>query len=217
MLSLIIADSEIELIPEKISRHPLVVRRAMAKRREPGQILLDSNYDHRAMRTLEDSDRRGRPDIAHICLLVALDSIPNRQGELRVHVHTRNDSVLTFDRSTRIPRSQARFYGILEGILSRGEGTKFIEYRRMGLADLVRGIKPDLALCLSPAGETVELSREMARRESIVAIVGGFPRGGFTSPVEGIADRMVSLHPESLDAWTAVAETISAYRNRGRC
>jgi len=216
MLSLIIADSEIELIPGSISRHPLVVRRAMAKRREPGQILLDSNYDHRAMRALEDSDRRGRPDIAHICLLVALDSIPNRQGELRVHVHTRNDSVLTFGSSTRIPRSQARFYGILEGILSRGEGTKFIEYRRMGLADLVRSIQPDLAVCLSPAGETIELSREMAQRESIVAIVGGFPRGDFTSPVEGIADRIVSLHPESLDAWTAVAETISAYRNRGR-
>lgn len=216
MLSLIIADSEIELIPESISRHPLVVRRAMAKRREPGQILLDSNYDHRAMRALEDSDRRGRPDIAHICLLVALDSIPNRQGDLRVHVHTRNDSVLTFDSSTRIPRSQARFYGILEGILSRGEGTKFIEYRRMGLADLVRSIQPDLAVCLSPAGETIELSREMAQRESIVAIVGGFPRGDFTSPVEGIADRIVSLHPQSLDAWTAVAETISAYRNRGR-
>jgi rRNA small subunit pseudouridine methyltransferase Nep1 len=215
MLSLIIADSEIELIPEKIARHPLVVHRARGRRREPEQILLDSNYDHRAMRALENGDRRGRPDIAHICLLIALDSIPSREGELRVHIHTRHDSVLTFDSSTRIPRSQARFYGILEGILSTGEGTKFIGYRRMGLVELVRSIGPDLALCLSPAGQRTNLSREMTGKDNIVAIVGGFPRGDFASPVDQIADRMVSLWRDSLDAWTAVAETISAYRNKG--
>jgi rRNA small subunit pseudouridine methyltransferase Nep1 len=216
MLSLIIADSEIELIPEEIIHHPLIVRRAREKRREPAQMILNSNYDHRAMRALESGDRRGRPDIAHICLLVALDSIPNREGDLRTYVHTRHDSVLTFDSSTRIPRSQLRFYGVVEGILATAQGTKFIDYSRMKLVDLVGSIGPDLSICLTPAGESIDLSEGMAGNENIVAIVGGFPRGEFISPVERIVNRMVSLDGDSLDAWTAVAETISAYRNRGK-
>ena len=214
MLSLVIADSEIELVPSELERHPLIVRRAEGRRRPPGQILLDSNYDHRAMRALRDQDRRGRPDIAHVCLLVALDSIPAREGELRVYVHTRHDAVLTFSSDTRIPRSQSRFYGILEGILSTGEGTKFIGYREMGLGALVAGLGPDLTIGLSPSGEGANLPDLMSGKGNIVAIVGGFPRGDFLSPVGSIVDRMVSLHAESLDAWTAVAEAISAYRHR---
>jgi len=212
MLNMIIADSEVELVPEEIAGHPAIRRRARNRRKDPRELLLDSNLDYPAMRNLVGGDRRGRPDIAHFCLIIALDSIPSREGGLNIHVHTRNDVVLSFKPVTRLPRAQARFYGILEKILSTGSGTDLIGYRRMGLEELCSEISPERTLVLSGSGDMVDL-REQMMVEDILVIVGGFPKGQFISPVDKIADATISCHPDSLDAWTAVSEVICSYRN----
>jgi rRNA small subunit pseudouridine methyltransferase Nep1 len=164
------------------------------------------------MRRLIEGDRRGRPDIAHLCLLIALDSVLCREGELDVYLHTRDDVVLAFDPGTRLPRAQGRFYGILEKILSSGSGTDLIRYRKMGLADLRSKIKPDSTLVLTPSGEEFNIADHMSRCDHVLAIVGGFPKGDFRSPIDPIADALVSCYPDSLDAWTVLNEVICSYR-----
>ncbi|MEO2151558.1 MAG: 16S rRNA methyltransferase, partial [Thermococcus sp.] len=86
MLHLVIADSELELVPESIADHPAVVNYARRRGKKPEEVILEGSYHHAALRKLEDGERRGRPDIVHICLLNALESIANKEGKLRVYV-----------------------------------------------------------------------------------------------------------------------------------
>jgi rRNA small subunit pseudouridine methyltransferase Nep1 len=212
MLHLIIADAEIELVPPEIAAHREIRRRGRKMGKSPEEMLLDSSMDHRALRSMPEGVRRGRPDIAHVCLLVALDSIPCREGQLQIYVHTRHDIVLQFDPSTRIPRSQARFYGILEKILREEKGTDLIQFSRKDLKTLQGEISPDLSLGFSDKGESTYLPAELSKTDNTLAVVGGFPRGDFRSPVAAMADRMISSYGEELDAWTVVGEIIWAYK-----
>ena len=213
MLYLVIADAEVELVPEQIRNHPVIRRRARSRRKLPSQLILDSNTDHRAMGSLSDSERRGRPDIAHICLLNALGSIPCKRGEIRVFMHTRNDEVLEFEPETRIPRAQNRFYGILESILSTRTGTNLIHYSEMSLTELRDSLKPDNCLAMSRRGEKIDLDKEMGRNQNTMVLIGGFPRGFFLSPVNEIG-RLIRVSDEPLEAWTVVNEVICSYSRR---
>ena len=211
MLFLTIVDAEIELVPEEIATHEVIIRRAKRRRVDPTEMLLDSNMDHRGMARLQDGTRRGRPDITHVCLLNALDSIPCREGRMGVYVHTRQDIVMGFDPKTRIPRSQNRFYGLLEKLLSEGKGTELITVSRMSVRQLQKQLAPDLSLGFSRKGERVDLRSMLSGEGKIMAMVGGFPSGYFRSPVEDIA-RVVRCHDQPVDAWTVVNEIICAYR-----
>ncbi len=213
MLFLVIADSEVELVPPDIASHRTILRRAKRRERNPSEMLLDSNTDHRAMLALPDGDRRGRPDIAHTCLLIALDSILCREGQMEIHLHTRHDVVLTFNGRTRIPRSQRRFYGLMESILSEERGTDLIGFQRISLKDLCRKVGPEVTYGFSSRGQQVDLPAEFSRVDRILAIVGGFPKGTFHSPVKEIADRIVKCYDRRLDAWTVVCEILCAYRS----
>ena len=77
MMHLVLADSELELVPKKIIKHPAVVK-GKSK-------ILDVSLHHTAMKILKDWRRRGRPDIVHFFLLLANDSILNKEGKLRVY------------------------------------------------------------------------------------------------------------------------------------
>ncbi len=215
MLNLIITDAEIELVPAEIADHPSIRRRAKRRNKKGQELLLDSNYDYRAMRRLPQGERRGRPDIAHICLLNALDSIPSREGQLRVYVHTRNDRVFRFASETRLPRSQHRFYGILESLLKKEEGTDLIGYERLSLRQLVDRIEPDFSVAFSIRGSQLDISDRLNSAERVVAMVGGFPRGNFKSPALELADEVVRFYNRPLDAWTVVNGLICDYQRRG--
>ncbi len=210
VLFLTLVDAEIELVPEEIATHEVIVRRSRRRRMDPTEMLLDSNLDHRAMVGLEDGARRGRPDIAHICLLNALDSIPCREGRMRVYVHTRHDIVMEFDPRTRIPRSQNRFYGLLEKLLSQGRGTDLVKVWKMSLRQLQEQLDPDLSLGFSRRGEPADLRSVLSQGQKVMAMVGGFPSGYFRSPVEKMA-RIVRCYDQPLDAWTVVNLIICAY------
>jgi rRNA small subunit pseudouridine methyltransferase Nep1 len=116
MLHLVIAEAELELVPKAILDHPAVVNHARRRGKRPDEILLDSTYHHAAIKKLPDGERRGRPDIVHICLLNALESIASKEGKLRVYVHTRNDEVIYIRPETRIPRNYNRFVGLMESL-----------------------------------------------------------------------------------------------------
>ena len=96
MLTLVLADTELERVPAAIQRHPSVRASARRRGKSPTSVLLDSSFHHAALEKVPEGERRGRPDIAHIVLVVALDSILNLEGGLRLFIHTRNDEVIQF-------------------------------------------------------------------------------------------------------------------------
>src|SRR2546428_10438416 len=99
MLSLILAESSIELVPNEIVGHPAILRWAKRKKKDPRHLILDQSYHHSAILRLGKTGvGRGRPDIGHISLLLALSSPLNADHQLNFFVHTRDDNVTTIHR-----------------------------------------------------------------------------------------------------------------------
>jgi rRNA small subunit pseudouridine methyltransferase Nep1 len=114
-----LADAELELIPQEIRFHPVIQRSGKKRRKSPRQMLLESDLHKSALRKLDGGDRRGRPDIVHFFLLLAMDSILNKKRVLRTLIHTRNDQLISVQPETRIPRNYNRFVGLIEDLFQR--------------------------------------------------------------------------------------------------
>ncbi|HEX9907549.1 MAG TPA: 16S rRNA methyltransferase, partial [Thermoplasmata archaeon] len=85
---MIIADSELELIPPEIVNERAILNNARARGKAPEKILLDASHHHPAFGKLPESERRGRPDLVHFFLMLCLDSDLSAAGNLTVFVHT---------------------------------------------------------------------------------------------------------------------------------
>ena len=218
MLNLVLAESALELVPRKLWSHPAVSKRAKLLGKEPGQMVLDRSYHHAAMLSLEESQKRGRPDIVHFCLLNALGTPLNREGLLRTVVHTRDDKVISVRPETRLPRNYDRFVGLVEQLCRLGRvpetGEALLEIRGEGLPKLVSELGASRIVALSRAGvrSTVEDVIESIMGESNpLFLVGGFPTGSFSSATIKLADDVFSIDPETLDAWVVVSRLIYEY------
>src|SRR5207244_12026570 len=114
MLTLILAESSIELVPNEIRGHPAILKSAERKKKDPRQLILDQSYHHSAILRLgKPGIGRGRPDIVHFCLLLALGSPLNSHNQLTCFLHTRHDHVITSDPCLRLPRNTNRFNALL--------------------------------------------------------------------------------------------------------
>ncbi|WP_456421330.1 16S rRNA methyltransferase [Thermococcus sp.] len=211
MLHLVIAEAELELVPEEIADHPAVVNYARKRGKKPNEVILEGSYHHSALKKLPDGTRRGRPDIVHVCLLNALESIANKENLLRVYVHTRNDEVVYIKPETRLPRNYNRFLGLMESLFKKGAVPKDLELLKLeekSLGKLIAEIGPDEVFIMHEEGKLVkprDFGRVLAELENPLVIVGGFPHGDFRSEVRG---KRVSLYREPLMAWTIVNEII---------
>jgi rRNA small subunit pseudouridine methyltransferase Nep1 len=218
MLHVVIAEAEVELVPAKIARHPVIKKEAARRRKKPEAMLLDSSVHHAAMRSLTDGKRRGRPDIAHYTLLALLESPLNKQGMLRCYLHTRNDEVIFINPETRLPRACQRFRGLMEKLFAEGKITSgevmLLEMKRMGIAQLVRNIGSEHVVLLSEDGreaEPWELAAKLVSKRNPCVIIGGFPSGGFRGDYS-FAHERISIFPSPLAAWSVAAEVVSSYR-----
>jgi rRNA small subunit pseudouridine methyltransferase Nep1 len=197
MLTLLLAECEVEPVPTEIQNHPQIRHSARARGKDAESMLLDSSLHWKAMRTLPDFERRGRPDILHTSLLVALESRLNKRGLLQTMVHTRNDIFIHINPATRLPRSYARFCGLLEDLFLKKiiEGLMWIE--KKSLSHMLSEFEN--VCVMEENGTPYE-----GRREGMV-VVGGFPHGGFKTP---LAYPTFSLNGEPLAAWSVVSEVV---------
>ncbi len=220
MLNLIIADAEVEQVPKELASHPAMDWLAKRRRKLPTEIILNSGVHYEAMRGLADWNRRGRPDIAHMCLLLALDAPLNYEGLLRTYVHTRHNRLITVDPSSRLPRMQNRFEGLLEKLFSTGAAPlekPLLKMEKRTLKGLVEELKSRRVVTFSDGGKRRSIGEAYAgltREDDVCIIVGGFPRGDFLSNVGEISDEIVSIDPEQLTAPTVVARAIYAYEEK---
>ncbi len=217
-LTLILAESALELVPRKLWKHSAVKKHAERRGKRPGQILLDRSYHHAAMLNLRHASKRGRPDIVHFCLLQALGSPLCKEGLLRVYVHCVGDYVVEVNPRVRLPRNYMRFVGLMEQLFTGErvplEGEALLSVRKCELSALIRELRPTLSILFDRRGEpkTVdEVTSWLAETANPLAIIGGFARGDFSETTLGLADQVVCIDPEPLDAWVVVAELLDAY------
>jgi len=210
---LVLAESSLELIPREIQGHPVVVSDARRRGKSPSQMLLDRSRHHKAMAKLEESWRRGRPDIVHLSLLAAQYSVLNLAGRLKVYVHTLGDLVIDVDPSTRIPKNYYNFVGLMEQLLTLGRvpprGRALIKVERKSLEDLLRQLPKPIVL-LHERGRRASFEELGRLAVNSTVVVGAFPRGDFKSKLFELADEVVSIGNYVLDSWQVVSRVIAA-------
>ncbi len=216
VLRVILADVEVELVPDEIAGHPAIRNQAKAMGKQPGRLLLDANAHTAAIRQLEDGQRRGRPDILQYTLLTLLESPLNKQGGLEVAVHTRDGTLIRIKPETRLPRGEARFHGVFARVLAEGRsqdkdpliwsaGTKTP-------AEVVEAFAVGDVLRLDPEGPATAFEDLPASvGDDATLIIGGFAHGTFT-PAWMEQGRGVALWPELLTAWAVAGECVAHWR-----
>lgn len=214
MLNIVMADCDLELVPTSLLNHPAVIGYAKKRKKQAKMTLLDDNYHHVAIHKnfpdRPEDQRRGRPDIVHFNMVYILDSIANLQGKVRLYIHTRNNQLITVNPETRIPRSYARFVGVMEKLLFEGkvtseEGKDLLTLEAdLTLPALVKRLRPAQVVGFSATGGKADLGALLKGDSTVV--VGGFSKGDFVSKFE--PDVWVSVYPEELMSWTVVAEIL---------
>lgn len=211
MITFILADAQLELIPEKLLTAPSVKRRARERRREASWLLLDQAADHKAMRDLPEGDRRGRPDIVHFALLLLQDS----PIEKRVLIHTRDDALIRVRPDLRPPRSQPKTYQLFEDLLRQGR----VPIDREPLMTLEKDWHLWKVLAAEAKGPVVMLDEDgerartstfadLARANADLTIVAGaFPRGAWREKPK--VDRVVSVSGQPIPLWSALVPVLA--------
>lgn len=211
----ILADSELELVPQEIVNERCILNNARARGKAPEKILLDASHHHPAFGRLPDSERRGRPDIVHFFLMLCIDSDLSAEGKLRVFVHTRNNDVIAVNPETRLPPHYPRFVGLIESLYEQrvvpSRENALLELRNgVTLDALVSALKPDEVVVFTPSGEAVPLPERLAsiKGERVVVIIGGFSKGDFRSDLSKIKHTKISLGPRLQKVWTVTAKIL---------
>ncbi len=219
MLNLILVEAAIELIPKRLLRHPSVRRNAKRRGKPPEETLLNRSIHHSAMSQLENSEKRGRPDITNVCLLESQGSPLNQTGKLKTFIHTTIGVCIDVNPEVRLPRDCNRFGSLMEQLLLNGRvpidsGVPLLSSSMKSLSDLKHEIKPSITIALTSHGKLTSfeiLCKELALEENPVVLLGAYPHGPLNEETLNIADRQVSVHPKSLEAWVIVSRLIYEY------
>ncbi len=218
----IIADAALELMPREICGHPQVKAYAKKRNKPPCKVLLDKSFHYNAMSKLENKEKRGRPDIVHVTLLNLLGSPLNKEGKLRVFIHTINDLVIFIDPKMKVPRNYHRFVGLMEQLLDVGKVPPDAEeplmyVKNMTLKRLVKNhLKKKGIILMSEDGELVSPDQvaETALKEDLPVVIGGFPHGDYNLEAHLLAKHKFSIYPSSLDTWVVADRIVEAWERK---
>ena len=212
LLTIILAESELERIPQSILRHPQIKSYAKKRSEPASQLLLDATYHHAAMKVLPEWSRRGRPDIIHRCVLYVLDSWANAQGFVQFYVHTRNDEVIWINPKTRLPRQYNRFIGLIEQLFKKKEivtsDETLLTYSKKSLKDLLNQQTSNPILYWEQGKKHNIYDIITSKKNlSFTIVLGGFPHGDFHQ-ASSLIDQKISVEDGSFTASYLVAKTI---------
>ncbi len=219
VLSLVLAESAIELVPNELANHPAIVSWAHRKRKDPRRLVLDQSYHHAAILRLGRLGiGRGRPDIAHFCLLLALGSPLSMMGQLRCLVDTRDNTIIRVSPRARLPRNTERFISLLEQLYEQSVvppmGPPLLSLETGGLSKIIKEQNSDVVVALTTQGAPKpmpEVARKLAEHKKPVLLVGGFSEGHFSKTTMEHVNESYRIDKRRLEAWTVVARAIYDY------
>ncbi len=212
LLSFILAESALELVPKEIRNGPSVASDSRRRGVDASGILLDRSFHHSSMARLREGEKRGRPDLVHTALLSVTGTPLFLDGLLKVYVHTNQNVVLELAPGTRIPKNYIRFRGLAEKLLVDRPGEGLVKVYPATMTDLVRkSLSPDLVVGLSIQGKPrspAETARAIAGAGNPCLVVGGFPRGHFTPETLRLTNQLVRIHPRPLEAHVVASRMV---------
>jgi rRNA small subunit pseudouridine methyltransferase Nep1 len=216
MLSLIIAEASLELVPRELQRHNSVISYCKKMGKNPSDVLLDNSWHFAAMKGIKNEIKRGRPDIVHLCLLEACTIPLYEEDEIAVYVHTIDDKVISVGSGVRLPKSYHRFAGIIEKLFLektiKFDGKTLFEIKNMTFSELIDKLRPERVIGLSSDGK--KSSYEQVARlfdDDTCLVIGGFPKGDFADSTKKRIDSTYSVEQRPLEAHVIVARILYEY------
>ncbi len=216
MLSLVIAEASLELVPKELYSHNAITAYCRKMGKRPSEILLDNSWHFGAMKGLKNEIKRGRPDLVHFCLLEACTIPLYEEDEVSVYVHTIDDKVITVGERVRFPKSYHRFAGIMEQLFAQKviqtDEQKLFEMQNMSFSGLIDKIDPDQVIGLSQEGQPSTYA-QVAKTctDDTCLVIGGFPKGEFFDSTKKRIDSLLSVDDNPLEAHVVVARTLYEY------
>jgi rRNA small subunit pseudouridine methyltransferase Nep1 len=216
MISLILTESSLELVPKELRSHPSVISHAQKLGKKPSEILLDNSWHFAAMKGMNNEIKRGRPDLVHFCILEATTIPLYQKNKITIYIHTIDDKVIYFGENIHIPKSYHRFEGLIEKLFLEktieSNGNVLLEIKEKSFSELIDEIKPSKVIGLSSKGKNHSFENIISETpENCCLVVGGFQKGQFSNVVQSRVDQLISIGDFSLEAHVVVARMLYEY------
>ena len=219
MLSLVIAESALELVPKELQKHNSVIASARKFNKKPAEILLDISWHFAAMKGIKNEIKRGRPDLVHFSLLEACSIPLYFENKLNVFVHTIDDKVISVGQNVRLPKSYHRFIGLVEKLYATGKieesNNTLLEIKEMNFGNLIKKINPKQTIALSSKG--IKSSYQKVAEElndNTCLVVGGFSKGQFFDENKDYFNKIVLVDKNPLEAHIIISRVLYEYEKR---
>lgn len=216
MLSLILAESSLEMIPENLQTHPSVVSHANKLSKKPSELLLDNSWHFGAMKGIKNELKRGRPDLVHFSILESTTIPLFSENKLKLYVHTIDDKVIYFGENVHIPKSYHRFSGLIERLYVDKailfDNRPLLEIKEKSFSELVDEIKPSSVIGLSSKGKPSSFEKlALDVSDDSCFVIGGFQKGHFSDSVQNKIDQLFSVGSYSFEAHVVIARLLYEY------
>ena len=216
MISLILSESALELVPYELQEHPSVISHAKKLGKHPSEILLDNSWHFAAMKGIKNEIKRGRPDLVHFSILEATTIPLYYQNKLNLFVHTIDNKVIHFGKNVHIPKSYHRFQGVIEKlfqdkkVLSKNE--LLLEIKDQTFSELIHEINPSNVIGFSTSGQSSsyqKIASEIPDNSCIV--IGGFQKGHFSDSTQSEITNLYSIGNDSFEGHVIVSRILYEY------
>ena len=216
MLTIILAESSLELIPNQMYNHPSVISYSKKFKKPISGTLLDNSWHFGAMKGLDNEIKRGRPDIIHLTLLSLCTSPGFYQNKIKVFVHTMNDEIISINNKTHLPKSYHRFQGLIEKLFLtkkiESEDEILMEIESSTLSQLISKIKPTQVIGFTTKGKKTTFEKLIKTiEENSCVLIGGFQKGHFSKETEKIIEQSFSIHNSSLESHLVASRFVYEY------
>jgi len=216
MISLIIAESSLELVPKELKSHASVISHAQKLGKKPSEILLDNSWHFAAMKGIKDEIKRGRPDLVHFCILEATTIPLYKKNKIKIYIHTIDDKVIYLGENVNIPKSYHRFEGLIEKLFLEktieANDNILLEIKEKSFSDLIDEINPSKVIGLSSKGKKLTFENTVLEMpEDCCLVVGGFQKGHFSDAIHSRIDQLISIEDSSFEAHVIVARMLYEY------
>ena len=216
MISLVLAESALELVPLELQDHPSVLSHAQKLGKDPSEILLDNSWHFAAMKGINNEIKRGRPDLVHFSILEATTIPLYLQNKIKIYIHTIDDKVIYIGENVHIPKSYHRFEGLIEKLFLektiRFDTSILLEIKEKSFSELINEIKPSKIIGFSTKGKLdsfEKISSEIS--DNTCLIIGGFQKGHFSESIKNKINHLFSVDNLSYEAHVVIARILYEY------
>ena len=216
MISLVLAESALELVPLELQDHPSILSHAQKLGKNPSEILLDNSWHFAAMKGMNNEIKRGRPDLVHFSILEATTIPLYFQNKIKIYIHTIDNKVIYIGENVRIPKSYHRFEGLFEKLfleqIIRSDDNILLEIKEKSFAELINEIMPSKIIGFSTKGEHGSFEKISSKiSDNTCIVIGGFQKGHFSESTKSKINHLFSIGDLSYEAHVVIARILYEY------